>query len=779
MKKSCQPMFRRHLSFPFHRSCYIYSPCCAFQAGNLKQQEFQQKSRKPEPSQSVPSQRKLVDISEELLERVAPHDTQWGPIRSMTPSRTLTNGLVETPTDLKGNGPVLPSHPKTHSGKSEELSVWATVMHFGHHLWPRDRWDLRLRLAAAMGCVLGTKILKVYVPVVFKHLIDSLVVAKETAEMAGLATVPLMMPGHGITSPTMAYLATLVNVPALGQSIIALVLAYGLARLTSSLLQEAAPMFFSRIGTTAANEVNLDVFRKLHALDLHFHIGKAPGGVAKEMDRSTRAFGDLARATLFVLVPTIAELALASYVLYTHAGVTMAGAALGSVGIFLLFTMGAAKYRSRFPRRYNQQDARLGKIVVDSLVNYETVKLFGNEAFEFARVKRINNHINHTVECIDASMSALRFGQQAIAALTLTGCLLYSTSLIAAGSMTIGNIVLIDTLLIQLFTPLTTIGKVYREAYGASINMQAAVRLFQLPCDDGPEDIKEGNPKAFMQPLRSFSPSSYSIVFDKVSFSYDGHTPVLQDISLKIAGGATVAFVGPSGCGKSTILRLLYRFISPTGGTIAVDGQDICSVSKDSYRPYVGVVPQDLLLFNDTIRFNIRYGNLNASDAEVEAAAKAAHIHAVVMRMPLGYDTIVGDRGLRMSGGEKQRLAIARVLLKRSPILLADESTSALDSVTESNIMRLLTSASKGAAEGRQLPSDIVTTVLIAHRLSTIRDVHCIFVLTADGRLAEQGRHEELLAKRGQYAQMWAEQHMQSFSDKEDPYHAEEEEEDD
>eukprot|EP00744_Colponema_vietnamica_P019606 GILI01027767.1.p1 GENE.GILI01027767.1~~GILI01027767.1.p1 ORF type:complete len:646 (+),score=113.94 GILI01027767.1:51-1940(+) len=626
-----------------------------------------------------------------------------------------------------------------------------------------------------MGCILGTKVLKVYVPVLFKQVIDSLVVVKEAADMAGMSSVPLLMPGDAVTSPAMAYLASLMGSPAFGQSIIALVLAYGLAKLTTSLLQEAAPVFFSRIGTTAANEVNLDVFRKLHSLDLHFHIGKAPGGVARDMDRSTRAFGDLARAALFVLVPTIAELGLASYVLYVHAGGVMAGAALTSVGVFVLFTIGAARYRSRYPRRYNQQDRRLGKIVVDSLVNYETVKLFGNEAFEFARVKRINNDINHTVEQIDASLSALRYGQQAIAALTLTGCLLYSTSLIAAGSMTIGNVVLVDALLIQLFAPLTTIGKVYREAYGATINMQSAVQLFQLPCDDEPANLSKNNASHSSSPteLPAFVPGPCTIAFNNASYSYDGIIPVLNNISLTIKGGSTVAFVGPSGCGKSTILRLLYRFMSPTTGSITVDGQDICAVAKDSYRPYVGVVPQDLLLFNDTIRFNIRYGNLHATDEEVTEAAKAAHIHEVVMRMPMGYDTIVGDRGLRMSGGEKQRLAIARVLLKRSPILLADESTSALDSVTESNVMKLLTSAGKLRAGKDRHPSDIKTTVLVAHRLSTIRDVHCIYVLSEHGTLAEHGTHAELLARRGRYAQMWAEQQMGSFSDRDDPYHTE------
>eukprot|EP00388_Colpodella_angusta_P048714 GDKK01077112.1.p1 GENE.GDKK01077112.1~~GDKK01077112.1.p1 ORF type:complete len:751 (+),score=60.43 GDKK01077112.1:199-2253(+) len=656
------------------------------------------------------------------------------------------------------------------------------------------------------------------------------------------------------------------------------VAAYGCAKLFSSVWQEAAPVFFSKIGSAASNNVNLDVFKKLHSLPLTYHAERSTGAVAKDMDRATRAFGELSKAVLFVFMPTCVELVLACSVMYVHAGAMLAALTAISVIAYTFFTYFMAEWRAKYPQIFNRQETRLNKIVVDSLVNYETVKIFCNEQYEFQRIRALNNKINKTVVYVDLSLATMRFGQQFILITSLTAALVYTALQAQAGLITVGDFVLVESLMLQLFTPLATLGTVYRQAFKAALDMEGATKLFRLANEretstalknakvaelqgrvrarrpflsptaivasfSSPPVLNPVSPSiplttqalshstipsaatavssaiAPLAKLQEFTPVDYTIEFRNVSFWYsidsapaaNGNDTIaiapkpkkiLRNLSLTIPGGSTVAFVGPSGCGKSTILRLLYQFITPTAGQIFVDGQDLATIRLNSYRPHVGVVPQDLLLFNDTIRFNIRYGNLEATDEEVAEAARLAHIHDVIMRMPLGYDTVVGDRGLRLSGGEKQRLAIARYLLKRTPILLADESTSALDSATESNVMKLLIqtardpnanvhpqdsqlaeqpqglgSSETGSGQDQTESNNnntnnsssstntdgAVTTVIVAHRLSTIQTVDCIYVLNERGRLIEQGRHEELMAigpETGRYCQMWGEQHF-------------------
>lgn len=784
--------------------------------------------------------------------------------------------------------------PSTSTSFPKPPTIRKIFKVFGHHLWPAGRWDLKALLVASMSSIILAKASKVCVPVMFKVIIDKMVqtqtvmsqaasgIAEEMTKSSmqeGAAAAAL---GTGATSVgataasgastsafSILYLPTTLS---LTQSVIMAVIAYGCAKLFSAAWQEAAPVFFSKIGSSASNNVNLDVFKKLHSLPFTYHAERSTGAVAKDMDRATRAFGELSKAVLFVFVPTCVELIFACGVMYTQAGLALASLTAVSVISYVLFTFLMAEWRAKYPQIFNRQETRLNRIVVDSLVNYETVKIFCNEQYEFQRIRALNNKINKTVVYVDLSLATMRFGQQLILISSLTAALILSAIQVQSGLISVGDFVLVESLMLQLFTPLSTLGTVYRQAFKAAIDMEGATRLLGLANEREPStalakaaaaaaagqiratkvgrelshdtglsiDLQppSANIVSSLSPthsiplqtqvythnltsvskdilqqekvpvkLQEFTPGDYTIEFRNVSFWYSDdhsvthemsandsllpppnkHKPkkILRSISLTIPGGSTVAFVGPSGCGKSTILRLLYQFVTPTAGQILVDGQDLATLRLNSYRPHVGVVPQDLLLFNDTIRFNIRYGNLEASNEEVEEAARLAHIHEAIMRMPLGYDTVVGDRGLRLSGGEKQRLAIARFLLKKTPILLADESTSALDTATESNVMKLLIQTTRDpilahpatADGGGSQPSEssstdeavssnssatAITTVLVAHRLSTIRSVDCIYVLNERGRLVEQGTHEALMALGpdiGKYCQMWYEQH--------------------
>ena len=613
-------------------------------------------------------------------------------------------------------------------------TIWDVMRRFGHHLWPKDRWDLKGRLVAAFVCVALTKVLKVSVPVIFKMIVDVLVVANPNATAAASAAAT-----SGITTATTSGAAQ-VAAGTVGLPLIAFVAAYGLTKLSAAFFSEVAPVAFSKIGSTAANEVSMEVFRKLHQLDLAFHNNKTVGGLQKEIERGTRAFGSLAKAILFVMIPTILELTLSSAVLYYHAGLPLVGLAFMSLAAYVLHTIHTSRWRAKFPKAFNRQDTELSKVAVDSLVNYEAVKIFNNEEFEAKRIDRINARINNTVEKIDYSLGVLHFGQQAIFIAAVTTCLAVTTSMVSTGALSIGDMVLIDSLLLQLFAPLTTLGAVYRDASNAAINMQSVLGLLRRKdeCED------DGN-------VPDFVPDCMSIEFRNVSYKVEDKV-ILDNISFFVPGGSTVAFVGPSGCGKSTIVRMLYRFVEPTEGTILVDGQPLKSVSRESYRRRVSVVPQDTSLFNDTIRHNIRYGNIEASDAEVEEAALAANVHNRIMSFPHGYDTEVGDRGLKLSGGEKQRVAIARCLLKRAPLLLADEFSSALDTHTEGSVMKILKGSNSSSASnpsqspGGTLSDSIITSVVVAHRLNVIREADIIFVLNQYGQLVESGTHDELMA---------------------------------
>lgn len=426
--------------------------------------------------------------------------------------------------------------------------------------------------------------------------------------------------------------------------------------------------------------------------------------------------------------------------------------AMIAVVSYIAWTYTITNYRRKFRDAYNAGDSKVGGLVVDSLLNYETIKYFGREAYEEERIKKESIHMNHQLKRLDQSMALLNFGQQAIFVAAASTSMYLSTTAVLAGTMTVGDLVLVDALLMQLYLPLSWLGMIYREVQTSTQNMQAMIQLL----DEG-SSVKEAPDATALQFKEG------TIVFDKVSFAYPGTDRlVLKDFSVTIPGGTTVAFVGPSGSGKSTLFRLLFRMFDPSSGSIRIDAQAIDGVTFRSLREKLGVIPQDTILFNDTVRHNIRYGRLEATDAEVETAAAQANLHETISKFPERYDTVVGERGLKLSGGEKQRMAIARVMLHNAPILLADEATSSLDTRTEQGVMNTLKEAvnairtNDGTAVDSQHRKR--TMVIIAHRLSTIKDADLIVVLDGKGGVEESGSHEELLHRRGLYHQLWNQQ---------------------
>ncbi|MDR2364956.1 MAG: ABC transporter ATP-binding protein/permease [Zoogloeaceae bacterium] len=577
--------------------------------------------------------------------------------------------------------------------RRSEQSPWLTLASFFPYLWA---W--RGRVVAALSCLIGAKLATVGVPLVFKGIIDDLT---PTGQL-------LLLP-------------------------LALLLLYGLLRFAAALFTELREILFARVTQQSIRRLALEVFRHLHALSLRFHLERQTGGISRDIERGARSIGVLINYTLYSILPTLVEIGLVLAILISRYDMIFALITFASLGVYIVFTLTVSNWRILIRRRVNETDSAANAHAIDSLMNYETVKYFNNEDYE---ARRYDWHLQQWAEAAaksQISLSLLNLGQQAIIVVGVTLIMWQAAKGVTEDVMSVGDLVLVNAFLMQLYMPLNFLGVVYREIRQALTDIERMFAL--LHAGKEIEDAPDATP---------LERAPQTIHFDAVHFSYDARRPILQGVEFSIPAGRTVAVVGASGAGKSTLARLLFRFYDVTAGSIRFNGRDIRGFTQSSLRNSIGIVPQDTVLFNDTLFYNIQYGNPEANRENVLAAARAAQLDAFVARLPEGYETRVGERGLKLSGGEKQRVAIARALIKNPSLLIFDEATSAMDSRTEQAIQSQL----EAAARGR-------TTLVIAHRLSTIMNADEILVMEK-GRIAERGRHEALLAKNGAYARMWA-----------------------
>jgi ATP-binding cassette subfamily B protein len=572
-------------------------------------------------------------------------------------------------------------------------------------------WEYKWRVMAALTFMVGAKVANVGVPLLLKELIDN------------------MTP-----QPTVAQAVLVVP--------IALLVAYGLLRLSVSAFTELRELVFAEATQGAAKRIALETFEHLHRLSLRFHLERQTGGMSRDIERGVRGIESLIAYSLYSIVPTLIEVVLVLTILGLKFDKWYAIITLIALAAYIYFTVTITEWRTQFRKQVNEFDSNAHSRAIDSLLNYETVKYFGNEAFEAKRYDDNLDKLRKARIKAQNSLSALNIGQQLIIAVALVGMLWRATQGVVDGRMTLGDLVMINAFMIQLYIPLNFLGVIYREIKQSLTDLE---RMFELL-----EKQREVADLTSAQTLQLTQPPE--VCFDKVFFAYEADRPILHGISLTIPAGKTVAVVGPSGSGKSTLARLLFRFYDAQEGSIRIDGQDIKQLTQDSLRRAIGIVPQDTVLFNDTVYYNIAYGQTAASKEQVEEAAKSARIHDFIASTPQGYETMVGERGLKLSGGEKQRVAIARTLLKNPSILIFDEATSALDSTNERAIQAEL----RDAAHNK-------TTLVIAHRLSTVVDAHEIMVLD-QGHVIERGTHAQLLAAQGRYAHMWSLQQSQDES---------------
>ncbi len=591
-------------------------------------------------------------------------------------------------------------------------SDWSTLSRLFPYMWIY-KW----RVVAALAFMVGAKMANVGVPLLLKNLVDS------------------MSPNGGRIGGTVD-LQTLIVVP------VALLIGYGALRLSTSLFTELRELVFAKATEGAARSISLEVFRHLHAMSLRFHLERQTGGMTRDIERGTRGVHSLISYSLYSIIPTLIEVAMVLTLLAVKFDVWFAWITIAALVFYITFTVTVTEWRTQFRKKMNELDSTAHSRAIDSLLNYETVKYFNNEEFEAKRYDENLEKYRRAAVKSQTTLSLLNTGQQLIIAVALVAMLWRATQGVVDGRMTLGDLVMVNAFMIQLYIPLNFLGVIYREIKQSLTDLEKMFTLMEREREIA--DV----PGAVALDVSASS----SVAFEHVNFSYDVATAakpnagraILHDISFEIPAGKTVAVVGPSGSGKSTLARLLFRFYDVQQGRITIAGQDIKQVTQASVRQAIGIVPQDTVLFNDTVEYNIAYGQPGASRAQVEEAAASAHIHSFISATPAGYNTMVGERGLKLSGGEKQRVAIARTLLKNPPILIFDEATSALDSANERAIQAELQSVAQNK-----------TTLVIAHRLSTVVDAHEILVMDA-GRIIERGAHSALLAANGRYAAMWA-----------------------
>jgi ATP-binding cassette subfamily B protein len=566
-------------------------------------------------------------------------------------------------------------------------------------------WTYRGRVLLALGFLVLAKVANVGIPLVLKDIVDRL-------DSATHATLVLPL---------------------------ALLVMYGVLKLASSLFTELRDSIFARVRHGAMRSVSLKVLEHLHKLSLRYHLERKTGGLSRDIDRGTRSVSSLMNYMVFSILPTLVEITMIAGILLTRYNIWFAVITFTSVVVYVAFTMLVTEWRMKYRITMNSFDSRANTEAVDSLLNYETVKYFGNEDYELRRYDDSLRQWETAAVQSQTSLSMLNTGQAAIIAAGVTSIMLLAAQGVVDGSMTIGDLVLVNAFLLQMFIPLNFLGIVYSQLKHSIADMQLMFEVLEQP----PEIVDRPG-------ARDLDPGTAAVRFENVSFAYDPERPILHDVSFSIAPGKKVAVVGPSGAGKSTLARLLFRFYDIPQGRILINDQDISEVTQDSLRRAIGIVPQDTVLFNDTLYYNIAYARPDASRAEIEQAARLANIHGFIAGLPEGYNTVVGERGLKLSGGEKQRVAIARAVLKNPPVLVFDEATSSLDSHSEQSILDAL----REAAEHH-------TTLVIAHRLSTIVDADQILVMQG-GRIIETGVHQALLEKNGAYARLWRLQQEES-----------------